>query len=171
METEWKELSKKLIKKVRFEREGLLVDVILQDYLTKEVLFGASMTKETLWETIEKGIVVLWSRSRRKKWLKGETSGNFLKAVRIFLNCEKNCLLIQTLSVGKGVCHKTDKNGNNKPSCFYRLMAEKEIIEVDGRWYRVKNGKKEKVIYDEIFGWLSDEELFELRQKDPRYAP
>lgn len=171
MKNQWEFFSGRLLKKVRFEREGALVDVILQNYITKEVLFGASMSKETLEETIEKGVVVLFSRSRRKRWLKGETSGNFLKFVNILLNCEKNQLLIQVLLVSKGVCHKTNNDGTAKPSCFYRLLATKEIVEIDSRFYRAKNGKKEEVCFYVPYGWLSVNELFELRQKDPRYAP
>lgn len=171
MKNQWKFFSSRLLKKVRFEREGGLVDVILQNYITKEVLFGASMSKETLEETIEKGVVVLFSRSRRKRWLKGETSGNFLKVVNILLNCEKNQLLIQVVPVGRGVCHKINNDGIAKPSCFFRLLATKETVEIDNRFYRVKNGNKEEVSFCVPYGWLSADELFELRQKDPRYAP
>jgi phosphoribosyl-ATP pyrophosphohydrolase/phosphoribosyl-AMP cyclohydrolase len=59
------------IEKVKFERDDFLVDVILQNNATKEVLFGASMSEETLRETIEKGLVVLYSKSRKTRWFKG----------------------------------------------------------------------------------------------------
>jgi phosphoribosyl-ATP pyrophosphohydrolase/phosphoribosyl-AMP cyclohydrolase len=90
MQDRWKVFNEGMIKSIRFERDGFLVDVILQNCITRDVLFGASMTKETLSETIEKGVVVLYSKNRKVRWLKGETSGDYLKIVSMTLNCERN---------------------------------------------------------------------------------
>jgi phosphoribosyl-AMP cyclohydrolase len=171
MEKQWKVFNKKLVKRIRFEREGFLIDVILQDCITGDVLFGASMTRETFLETIDKGIVVLFSKSRKERWVKGETSGNYLKVVSIMLNCEKNQLLIQVLPIGDGVCHKRDKKGKSKRSCFFRSLLKVEAVEIGGKYYRIKSGTKEGVNYYFDYGWLTQEELFNLRQIDPRYAP
>lgn len=171
MENQWKMFNEKLIKKIRFERDGFLVDVILQNYFTKQVLFGASMTKETLEETIQRGIVILFSKSRNVRWIKGETSGDYLKVVSMTVNCHKDHLLIQVLPVGKGVCYKKTKTGRTRAGCFYRVLLEMRIVEIDGKNYRVKHGNAEEVDFYEGFGWLTSDELFELRQIFPRIAP
>lgn len=99
-----------------------LLDVILQNNGSGKVLFGASMSMDTLNETLETGFIVLYSRSRKCRWLKGETSGNKLKVISIFLNCDCDQLLIMVEPQGKGVCHETDENGVYKPTCFSKLL-------------------------------------------------
>ena len=128
MENRWKIFNEGLLEKVDFGRDGFLVDVILQNYANKKVLFGASMSKEALEETIKRKIVVLWSKTRKKLWVKGETSGDYLRVISIVLNCEKNQLLIQVFPLGKGVCHKKDRKGRPRKTCFYRLLLEEDIF-------------------------------------------
>jgi len=118
--------DEKVLEKVMFERDGYLVDVILQNFFTKAVLFGASMRREDLQETIEKSMVVLWSKSRRIKWIKGEVSGNYLEVVEIILNCEENQLLMKVIPRGRGVCHTTDKRGRHRRTCFYKAFYSKK---------------------------------------------
>lgn len=171
MQDQWKVFNKRMIKSIRFERDGFLVDVILQNCITRDVLFGASMTKETLLETIENGVVVLYSKNRKVRWLKGETSGDFLKVVSMTLNCEKNQLLVQVLPIGEGVCHRKSRNGKAKASCFYRLVAKVNIIEVNGKYYQIRNRRQKEVKLYTGYGWLSENDIFKLRQTDYRFAP
>lgn len=141
--------DKKVVAKVRFERDGFLVDVILQNYITKRVLFGASMREEDLLETIEKGVVVLWSKSRRIRWMKGESSGNFLKVVRIMLNCENNQLLIQVIPSGEGVCHEKDRKGRYRKTCFFRVLLREKITKEDFVYYKAKEEDEDLSLYEE----------------------
>ena len=132
MNVNWKVLDREMLARVKFSsdlhRDGTnapnLIGVILQNYLTKDVLYGASMSQETLTETIEKGLVVLYSKSRKCRWFKGETSGDRLRVIKIFLNCDNNQLLIQVIPLGQGVCHEKDGNGKNKSTCFSKLLLE-----------------------------------------------
>jgi phosphoribosyl-AMP cyclohydrolase len=71
----------KLLDSVKFDEKGL-VSAIAQDFSTGEVLMLAYMNRETLSETLEKGVMVYFSRSRQKRWFKGETSGMFKKCVK-----------------------------------------------------------------------------------------
>lgn len=171
MEGQWKVFNKRMIKGIEFKRDGFLIDVILQNCITRDVLFGASMTKETLLETIEKGVVVLYSKSRGMRWLKGEISGDYLKVVNITLNCEKNQLLIVVLPISAGACHKKDKKGNTKSTCFYRTLLEVNVMEINGKYYRIKNREKEEVEFYFGYGWLSSDELFNLRRINPCCVP
>lgn len=132
MKMSQKVLDEAMLAKIKFSpalyRDGSvapeLIGVILQNYLTKEVLYGASMTREALEETIENGLVVLYSKTEKCRWLKGETSGDKLKVVKIFLNCNCDQLLIQVIPLGQGVCHEKDSSGKTKPTCFSKLLLE-----------------------------------------------
>lgn len=61
---------------LKFNEMGL-IPAIVQDSDTKEVLMMAYMNKESLMLTIRTKKATYWSRSRKKLWVKGETSGHF----------------------------------------------------------------------------------------------
>jgi phosphoribosyl-AMP cyclohydrolase len=110
-------IDSEILKKINFgraiHRDGTeapkLIDVILQNHLNSQVLYGASMNQQNFEETLKTGFVVLYSKSRKTRWLKGETSGDKLKVVKIFLNCNNDQLLIQVIPIGVGVCHEKMK--------------------------------------------------------------
>ena len=91
-----------------------LVDAIAQCYDTSQVLMKATMSEETLRETIETGIATYWSRSRKERWMKGETSGNYQKVVEMYFDCDCDTVLLKVRQLGTdGACHKQDRY-----SCF-----------------------------------------------------
>jgi phosphoribosyl-AMP cyclohydrolase len=57
--------------------------------------------------------VVFYSRTRRRLWTKGETSGHFLTVREISADCDEDSLLIKVDPVGPGVCHE------GYESCFH----------------------------------------------------
>lgn len=116
-----------------------LIGVILQNYETRAVLYGASMSRETLAETLASGWVVLYSQSRKCRWLKGETSGDRLRVRKIFLNCNSDQLLIQVSPMGKGVCHEKDEKGVAKPTCFHKLLWERGTNQSSNQEKAMKN--------------------------------
>jgi phosphoribosyl-AMP cyclohydrolase len=61
-----------LLNSVKFDEKGL-VTAVAQDFSSGEVLMVAHMSRETLAETLAKGVMVYFSRSRRTRWMKGET--------------------------------------------------------------------------------------------------
>ncbi|TVR72160.1 MAG: bifunctional phosphoribosyl-AMP cyclohydrolase/phosphoribosyl-ATP diphosphatase HisIE [Marinilabiliales bacterium] len=87
-----------------FEKCGGLVPVIVQDSLTKQVLMHAWMNREALDLTKKTGKATFYSRSRKKLWVKGETSGNWLKVVSISTDCDGDTLLLKAEPAGP-VCH------------------------------------------------------------------
>ncbi len=91
--------------KIDFEKyaDGL-VPAIVQDFETNKVLMLGFMNAEAfeLTENTEK--VTFFSRSRRKLWTKGETSGNFLDVKEILIDCDKDTILIKANPAG-AVCH------------------------------------------------------------------
>ncbi|MFW5960320.1 MAG: phosphoribosyl-AMP cyclohydrolase [Chitinivibrionales bacterium] len=101
-----------LIDDVKFDEKGL-VTAVAQDYSTGRVLMLAYMNKDSLKESLETGNMVYWSRSRKKRWLKGETSGNVQKIREVYIDCDGDALLFKIEQKG-GACHK------GYVSCFYR---------------------------------------------------
>lgn len=114
-----------LVEDVKFDDRGL-VTAIAQDARSGEVLMVAYMNRETLSETLETGTMVYWSRSRQKRWLKGETSGHVQKVREVYIDCDGDALLFTIEQTG-GACHK------GYVSCFFRKRQ-------DSRWETV--GKK-----------------------------
>ena len=103
-----------LVAAVRFDADGL-VPAIAQSRDTGEVLMLAYMNREALEETIATGRVCYWSRSRRKLWRKGETSGHTQRLVGIALDCDGDALLLQVEQLGPA-CHTGAR------SCFFRSI-------------------------------------------------
>jgi phosphoribosyl-AMP cyclohydrolase len=97
-----------------------LIPAIAQDYATGEVLMLAYMNDEALAKTRETGKAHYWSRSRKKLWLKGETSGNFQVVKEIRIDCDSDAILLLVEQKG-GACHTGYR------SCFYRTV-EGEIV-------------------------------------------
>ena len=100
---------------IRFGADGL-APVIVQDAATGDVLMLAFMNDEALRLTYETGRAHFWSRSRRKLWRKGETSGHEQVVAEVRVNCEQNSLLLLVRQTG-AVCH------DGYPTCYYRRAA------------------------------------------------
>ena len=81
-----------------------LVPVVVQDYKTQKVLMLGFMNEEALTKTEETGLVTFFSRTKKRLWTKGEESGNHLQLRQIFLDCDKDTLLIKAEPKGP-VCH------------------------------------------------------------------
>lgn len=92
-----------------------LIPVIVQDISSREVLMMAYANEEAIHLTQESGQAHYYSRSRKKLWKKGEESGHFQKVVRIFIDCDEDCLLYLVEQKG-AACH------TGYASCFYRTL-------------------------------------------------
>lgn len=104
-----------------FDKGNGLIPVIVQEYKTRKILMLAYMNKEALNKTLETGLAHYYSRSRKKLWKKGETSGHIQKVKRIFVDCDNDTLLLQVEQIGNA-CHKGEH------SCFHMLLSEAEQI-------------------------------------------
>ncbi|MDR1535536.1 MAG: phosphoribosyl-AMP cyclohydrolase [Planctomycetota bacterium] len=107
---------------VKFDQNGL-IPCVAQDYETGEVLMVAYMNRESLRDTAEKGVAAYWSRSRKKFWIKGETSGNTQEVREIRFDCDLDCVLIKVKQNGGSACH------TGMRSCFHRRLTESGLIE------------------------------------------
>lgn len=100
------------IDEVKFDEDGL-VPAVVQDAAGKDVLMMAYMNREALQKTIETGSTHFWSRSRKKLWLKGESSGHTQTVREIRLDCDGDTLLI-LVDQKVAACH------TGYFTCFYR---------------------------------------------------
>src|ERR1700689_155238 len=74
--------------------------VIAQDDATGEVLMLAYMNQTAWKETLKRGRVCYYSRSRQKLWRKGEESGNVQEVKSIFYDCDADTILIRVNQIG-----------------------------------------------------------------------
>ena len=98
--------------KIKFDNRGL-IPVITQSYYTGKVLMQAYANKEAIEETLRSGYAVYYSRSRKKLWKKGETSGNLQKVVKVKIDCDGDSVLYLVKDYNVA-CHTGEE------SCFYR---------------------------------------------------
>jgi phosphoribosyl-AMP cyclohydrolase len=87
------------------------------------------MNEESFRLTVERGYAIFWSRSRKKLWLKGESSGHKLLVKSIQTDCDKDAILVQVEAVGPGVCHE------GYESCFFRTLEEGEWKVTENQTY------------------------------------
>ena len=105
-----------------FAKCGGLICVVAQDYTTREILMVAYTDKAGYLETLETGEAVYFTRSRWKRWKKGETSGSIQIVRQIFIDCDGDALVYLVEQKGGITCH-TDAR-----SCFYRDFSGKQLM-------------------------------------------
>lgn len=96
---------------IDFEKGGGLVPAIVQHAGTGQVLMLGYMNDEALNKTLKDNHVTFYSRSKKRLWKKGETSGNTLTLVSLSIDCDRDTVLVKALPAGP-VCH------TGTPSCF-----------------------------------------------------
>lgn len=104
------------ITRVNFNEQGLIL-VIAQDWQSERVLMVAWMNHEALVETVNSRRGVYWSRSRKKLWRKGESSGHTQIVHDIYLDCDADVVLLKVEQIGGVACH------TGRESCFYKKLV------------------------------------------------
>jgi phosphoribosyl-AMP cyclohydrolase len=107
----------------RFDEHGLIAAVATHAD-TGEVLMLAWMNDEALSKTLSTGEAHYWSRSRKKLWKKGETSGQVQTVVELRTDCDQDAVWIKVRPQGDGgACHVGFR------SCFYRVAQDGKLVE------------------------------------------
>jgi phosphoribosyl-AMP cyclohydrolase len=99
----------------QFGADGL-VTAVVTDAKSGDVLMVAHMNADALRKTIETGEAWYYSRSRKKLWKKGETSGHVQRVVELRVDCDQDALWLKVEQQGAGACH------TGRRSCFYRAV-------------------------------------------------
>jgi phosphoribosyl-AMP cyclohydrolase len=99
----------------RFGVDGL-VTAVVTDVASGDVLMVAHMNDEALRKTVATGEAWYYSRSRKKLWKKGESSGHAQRVVELRVDCDQDALWLKVEQHGPGACH------TGRRSCFYRAV-------------------------------------------------
>lgn len=113
-----------LLSQLKYDANGL-IPAIAQDFETGEILMMAYMNRESLQKTLETKIATYWSRSRAKLWVKGESSGHTQEVKDIWLDCDKDCVLIK-IKQNVAACHVGYR------SCFFNHLKSDGSLEEIG---------------------------------------
>lgn len=111
--------------KLDFSKFDGLLPVVTQDFSTNEVLMVGFMNEDAWEHTLSSGKATYFSRSRKKLWVKGETSGHEQIVKEIRIDCDNDTVLLKVLQKGEAACHEGYR------SCFYRTIEnnEAQIVE------------------------------------------
>ena len=101
---------------LKFDELGLLPAVV-QDWLDGTVLMLGYMNQDALSRTLTTKSVHFWSRSRQKLWEKGETSGHKLLVRDVFIDCDRDTILVKAMPTGP-TCHTGER------ACFFSTFTE-----------------------------------------------
>ena len=133
MNTPWKQLEamsvgeglplRDVLEALPWNADGLL-PAIAQQHDTKEVLMLAWMNREALEETLTRGRVCYFSRSRQQLWRKGESSGQVQELKELRFDCDGDTLLLLVDQTGPA-CH------TGRRSCFFSRVEGDRVVVTD----------------------------------------
>jgi phosphoribosyl-ATP pyrophosphohydrolase/phosphoribosyl-AMP cyclohydrolase len=106
-------------RRLTFNEQGLLPAVI-QDWLDGTVLMLGYMNQEALSRTLSTKSVHFWSRSRQKLWEKGESSGHKLLVKDLFVDCDRDTILVKAQPTGP-TCHTGER------ACFFSKLDDEPL--------------------------------------------
>jgi phosphoribosyl-AMP cyclohydrolase len=112
-----------------FQKSDGLITAVIQDHVSGRVLMVGYRNEEAFAKTVETGFATFYSRSRRKLWLKGESSGHRLVVKEISTDCDADAVLVKVEALGPGVCHE------GYQSCFFRRLENGEWKLAEERTY------------------------------------
>ncbi len=119
--------------KLDFTKLDGLLPAVVQDEADGRVLMVGFMNEKAFEKTVKTGRVTFFSRSRNELWTKGGTSGHYLLAKEILVDCDEDTVVIKVEALGPGVCH------NGFRSCFYRRLDNGAWVQTDQRSYDPKS--------------------------------
>jgi len=108
--------------KLNFEKTGGLIPAIVQEYKSGEVLMMAYMNSEAWKITLSTGKATYYSRSRKRLWVKGETSGHLQLVKEIRIDCDNDTVLLKVEQLGEAACHTGHR------SCFHKKVKNGAVV-------------------------------------------
>jgi phosphoribosyl-ATP pyrophosphohydrolase/phosphoribosyl-AMP cyclohydrolase len=124
---------------LRFDKLDGIIPCVVQDSQTNKVLMLAFMNPEALQKTLAEKRVTFYSRSKKRLWTKGETSGNFLDLVDIKADCDSDSLLVTVIPHGP-TCHTgadtcfNEANTSGTFAFLEKIIADRKSNPVKGSY-------------------------------------
>ncbi len=124
---------------LNFSKLNGLVPCVVQDAETAKVLMLGFMNEEALQKTQQEKLVTFYSRSKKRLWTKGESSGNYLQVMDILEDCDNDTLLIKAIPKGP-VCHTgadtcfNEKNESNEVFFLEKIIQERKKNPKEGSY-------------------------------------
>ena len=138
-----------MVKNLKLDDKGL-IPAIIQDEDSGDVLMLGYMNQESLELTLSSGEVWFYSRSRQELWHKGATSGNRLIVSEIWLDCDRDTILVKARPMGP-VCH-TGERTCFCPDALIETYAEALTALLPGIKITVNESR-----YDRVYGHVCAE--------------
>ena len=104
-----------MLKSIDWSKNSL-IPVVTQELDSGKVLMLAYINKEALELTCDTNLAHYYSRSRKKIWKKGESSGNIQHVKEIYLDCDLDTILLKVIQDGEAACH------TGRKSCFFNRV-------------------------------------------------
>jgi phosphoribosyl-AMP cyclohydrolase / phosphoribosyl-ATP pyrophosphohydrolase len=103
--------------KINFAKSDGLIPAIVQDTKSSEVLMLEYQNQVAFELTQKTGYAHFFSRSRKEIWKKGETSGNILRVLEIWTDCDYDAIILKVASDDDlYACHTGAR------SCFFKKI-------------------------------------------------
>ncbi|OLS03185.1 bifunctional phosphoribosyl-AMP cyclohydrolase/phosphoribosyl-ATP diphosphatase HisIE [Tissierella creatinophila] len=143
---------------IKYNKDGF-VPAIAQDIATGEVLMLAYMNEESLKLTLETNIAHYYSRSRKKIWKKGETSGNIQEVKGFYYDCDADTILLKVNQTGVA-CH------TGSYSCFFNeVEGVKDYKNTLSELYKVILDRKQNPVEGSYTNYLFKEGIDKILKK------
>ena len=143
---------------IKYNKDGL-VPAIAQDIATGEVLMLAYMNEESVKLTLQTKIAHYYSRSRKKLWKKGETSGNIQEVKGFYYDCDGDTILLKVNQTGVA-CH------TGSYSCFFNeVEAAKDYKNTLAELYKTILDRKENPTEGSYTNYLFNEGIDKILKK------
>ncbi|HBG48256.1 MAG TPA: phosphoribosyl-ATP diphosphatase [Cyanobacteria bacterium UBA9971] len=144
-------LEEAFVSLLDFDKGKGLIPTVVQDISSKEVLMLAYSNKEAVTHSLKTGKATYFSRSRKSLWVKGETSGNTQKIIRVKYDCDRDTLLYIVEQTGFA-CH------TGSATCFGDRNFDIDEL------YKVLQSRFKELPVDSFTTKLFNDELF-LKRK------
>jgi len=124
---------------LRFDKLDGIIPCVVQDASTDKVLMLGFMNAEALQKTLVEKRVTFFSRSKKRLWTKGETSGYHLELVDIKADCDLDTLLVKvnpngpTCHTGADTCFN-ETNAAEGLAFLEKTIADRRARPVEGSY-------------------------------------
>jgi len=115
-------MSVNWLDQINWNDDGL-IPAIAQDWESDRVLMQAWVNRESLALSVAENRAVYWSRSRQKLWRKGEESGHVQVLHGVYLDCDKDCIVLRVEQLGGIACH------TGRESCYFLTLENGQWVE------------------------------------------